>query len=142
MAKSVNSDIDIAGAVHDARLAVLAKAGKLTTDDVFGQNDMRDGVKAFMADWLKQEFSRDCRDADGKINFDKERAEGDIYWSSDALILDALIPLVIETCGICYCDSVHGSTEFLAQKLKFISKYLKSGQYSDASAAVADGTIG
>jgi hypothetical protein len=127
------SDLDWnkAVVVHNLRLADLDKEGKLTTDDVFDQNDMRDGVKAFMADWIKKEHGRDCRDADGKIDFDTERADGDHCWSSDALILAALIPLVIETCGVCYCDSVRGSTEFLAQKLNFISKCLKSGQYCD-----------
>jgi hypothetical protein len=122
---------------HNNRLAALAKEKKLTTDDVFGENRLRDDLKEWLADWFKKDLGRECRDANGKIDFFREY--DDTCWDNADLIIDALLPLVIEMYDGQYGGNVVGGVDWLRQKTLLFDQYIKEGDYRGAGSCITAG---
>ncbi len=124
---------------HNKRLSALAKDKKLKTEDVFGRNRVRDDLKEWLADWFKKDLGRECRDADGTINFFRRYEDGCV--DNDDLIISALLPLVIEMYDGQYGGNVVGGVDWLRQKTDLFDQYVKKGDYRGAGACITAGEV-
>lgn len=135
-------DWNKAVAAHNVRLAELDKQGKLSVDELFDENYLRDAVREALATYLETQLQRNCRAADGSIDF-VSGDHDDGCWDNQSLIIDALLPIVIEMYDSQYGDegrAVRGGIKWLGMKAALILSEMDAGDYCGASAYLAEGT--
>jgi hypothetical protein len=123
---------------HNNRLAILDKERKLTVDEMFGQNYMRDAVRIALAGFIESFLKRDCRNPDGSI--DLYRSYDDGCWDNPECIVAALVPLVIEIYDHRYGGNVRGGIDWLRQKTLLMLRDMDRGDYTKAAGCIADGS--
>jgi hypothetical protein len=106
--------------------------------DIFVQNLMRNDLREWTARYFQAVYKRDVRTTDGKMNFCQDW--NDTTWTGDSLILDAMLPFLIEVCAAeYYGDDVVKGADFLWRKVALVHQCLKEKDYEGASCSLADG---